>query len=125
MHRKRIFFTIALSILIMLLLLFLVYDFDMSLMNLSNVLFFMGTVYFFPGLIIVTGASEIFSSVGYLNRRMFRKNKGDGNDFKTFNDYKEYKHIKSAKYNTKGKGVNILLVGGGYVIISIVISMII
>ena len=125
MHTKKIFFTIALSILIMLLLLFLVYDFDMSLMNLSNVLFFMGTVYFFPGLIIVTGASEIFSSVGYLNRRMFRKNKGDGNDFKTFNDYKEYKHIKSAKYNTKGKGVNILLVGGGYVIMSIVISMII
>ncbi len=125
MHRKRIFLTIALSILIMLLLLFLIYDFDMSLMNLSNVFFFMGAVYFFPGLIVVTGASEIFSSFGYLTRRMFLKNKGDGNDFKTFNDYKEYKHIKSANYNTKGKGVNILLVGGVYVIISIVISMII
>ncbi|WBW95215.1 DUF3899 domain-containing protein [Oceanirhabdus sp. W0125-5] len=125
MNIKRIFTTIALSILIMSLVLFLRYDFEMSLVNLSNVFFLMGTVYFFPGLIIVSGAAGIFSSIGYLSRRMFSKNKGDGNHFKTFNDYKEYKHIENSKYNTKGIGVNILLVGGVYITISVVTGMII
>lgn len=125
MYSKRILSTIALSILIMLLLMYLIYDFDTSLMNLSNVFFFMGTVYFFPRLIIVTGATDIFYSTGYLTRRMFLKNKGDGNYFKTFNDYKEYKYMDNVKYNTKGKGVNILLVGGVYIIISLCIGMIV
>ena len=102
-----------------------VYDFDMNLMSLSNVFFFMGTVYFFPGLIIVTGAADIFNGIGYLTRRMFFKSKGDGNYFKTFNDYKEYKQIENVKHNFKGKGVNILLVGGVYIIISVVTGMIV
>lgn len=129
MYPKRVLFIIALSILIMLLLMYLIYDFDMSLMNVSNVFFFMGTIYFFPGLIIVSGATDIFYGIGYLTRRMFLKDKGDGSYFKSFKDYKEYKCIKNGRYNTKdntkGKGVNILLVGGVYIIISIVISMII
>jgi len=125
MYRKRILFTVALSIIIMLLLMYLIYDFDINLMNISNVFFFMGIAYFFPGLIIVIDATDIFYSLGYVSRRMFSKDKGDGNYFKSFNDYKEYKYIKNLKYNTKGKGVNILIVGGVYIIISIVISMII
>lgn len=125
MYPKRVLFTIALSILIMLLLMFLLYDFDMSLMNISNVFFFMGTIYFFPGLIIVSGSTDVFTGIGYLTRRTVFKDKGDGNYFKSFNDYKEYKYLKNGKYNTEGKGVNILLVGGVYIIISIVISMII
>lgn len=125
MYKKRVLFTIALSILIMLLLMFLLYDFDMSWMNISNVFFFMGAFYFFPGLIIVTGSTEVFAGMGYLTRRIFLKDKGEGNYFKSFNDYKEYKYLKNGKYNTKSKGVNILLVGGVYIIISIVISMVI
>ena len=125
MYPKRLLFIIALSVTIMLLLMYLIYDFDMNLMNLSNIFFFIGIACFFLGLIIVSGATDIFYSSRYLARRMFFKDKGNGNYFKTFSDYKEYKDINNLKYNTKGKGVDILLVGVVYIIISLLISTII
>ncbi len=125
MNLKRLMFTIALSVTIMLLLMYLIYDFDTSLMNISNVFFFMGIAYFFPGLIIVSGVTDIFYSIRYLTKRMFCKDKDNENYLRTFNDYKKYNDIKSVKHNMKGKGVNILLVGGVYIIISLIISIII
>lgn len=120
MSTKKVSSTIAISIAIMLILMGLIYDFHITLMNVSNVLFLMGVFYFFPGLIVVSGAGSIFDSAGYLTRRMFLRN--SKRYFKSFNEYKEYKHIKNISSNMKGRGANILLVGGLYIVISVAIG---
>ncbi len=128
MDVKGLLFAIAISIIIVVLLMYFIYGLDMRLMYISDVFFFVGILYFFPGLIVVTGATEILSSIGYLTRRIFSKDKGDGNYFKSFNDYKEYKKDKkhkNSKYNTRFIGINILLVGGVYILASFVISFIV
>ena len=89
---------------------FFIYDFRISLMNISNVIFLMGVFFFFPGLISATGASQVFDSSLYLTRKTFAKN--SENDFKTFNDYKEYKRLKRANTPIKSRGSTILILGG-------------
>lgn len=119
---KRFLYAIAVSIVIMILLMFFVYDFQMSWMYISNVIFIMGVFFFFPGLIIVTGASEVFQSSIYLGRKVFVKDREKY--FKTFSDYKEYKRLKSAGTMRKGRGLEILILGGAYIIVSLIIGFI-
>lgn len=120
MYTKKVLSTIMISMGIMLVLMGLIYDFHISLINISNVLFFMGVFYFFPGLIVVSGAGSIFDSAGYLTRRMFFRN-----SFKSLNEYKEYKHIKNVNGGMKGRGANILVIGGAYIVISIAMGIMI
>lgn len=117
---KRLFYAIAVSIVIMILLMFLIYDFEISWMNLSNVIFLMGVLFFFPGLMSVTGASQVFHGSSYLSRKIFARS--SENCFKTFNDYKEYKRLKHVNTTMKGRGLGILILGGVYVIVSLVIG---
>lgn len=123
MRIKSFLYPIGLSIIIMILLMFFIYDFRISLMNISNVIFLMGVFFFFPGLISTTGASQVFDSSLYLTRKTFAKN--SENDFKTFNDYKEYKRLKRANAPIKSRGSTILILGGVYIIISLIIGFII
>ncbi|SCG83028.1 hypothetical protein DW1_1457 [Proteiniborus sp. DW1] len=131
MDMKSFLSIIVISIIIVMLLMYVIYGFDMRLMYLSNVFFFVGVVYFFLGLIFITNATEVFSGIGYLSRKAFSKDKGDGSDFKSFYDYKEYKEnrrdekYKNSNYNTRFKGLNVLIVGGVYILVSIVINMVI
>lgn len=121
---KRILKVIGLSILIMIILMYLIYSFDVTLMNLSNVFFFTGIIYFFLGLIVVTGATEVFNSIGYLTRRMFLKPKGDAAYFKSFADYMEYKNTQNLGIKIKNKGFDVLIIGAIYIVLSIIIGMI-
>lgn len=122
MRIKSFLYPIVVSIVIMILLMFFIYDFSISLMNISNVIFFMGVFFFFPGLISVTGAGQIFDSSRYLTRRFFTKN--SESYFKTFNDYKEYKRLKNVNTPMKSRGLTILILGGVYIIISLIIGFI-
>lgn len=122
MKIKEFLYPIAVSIVIMILLMFFLYDFQISLMNISNVIFFIGMFFFFPGLISVTGASQIFDSSRYLTRKTFATN--SENDFKTFNDYKEYKRLKRVNNPIKSRGLTILILGGAYIVISLIIGFI-
>lgn len=117
---KNLLYTIAVSIGLMILLMWGIYDFDMSLMNLSNVIFVIGIILFFLGLISVTGAIQVFGSSQYLTRKTFsRKGK---HDFKTFKDYRDYKQLKNAGKAKNGKGLNRLLLGSVYIIASLIIG---
>ena len=84
---KKNISAIIFSILIMILLMFLVYEFDVNWMNMSNVFFITGVVYFFPSLIIVTNATEVFSSIDYITKKVFTRR----NYFKSYYEYVEYK----------------------------------
>lgn len=117
---KRFLCAIAVSIVSIILLMFLIYDFEMSWMNLSNAIFLVGVFFFFPGLISVTGAGQVFYGSGYLSRKIFTKR--SENCFKTFNDYKEYRRFKHANTTVKGRGLGLLILGGMYVIVSLAIG---
>lgn len=122
MNIKKFLYTIIISIFIMLVLMGLIYDFNITLMNISNIFFVVGVAYFFPGIIVLSGAGSVFDSARYLTKKMFtRENK---QYFKSFNDYKEYKQIKNASRNIKGRGTSVLLIGGVYIIISVAIGVI-
>lgn len=115
---KSVLKSIVISILITIVLMFLMYDFNVNYVSLSNVLFIVGLTYFFPGVIVVSGASDLFSSFGYLTRRMVFKPKGDATHFKSFGDYMEYKNAQKAGNNLRGKGLDLLIIGILYVVIS-------
>jgi hypothetical protein len=121
MSTKRFLIVIGISIPIMLLLLFTAFEGVISLMNISNVFFFAGLFLFFPGLIMVTDAMSVFNSLGYLTRRMIFKQKGD-NHFKTFGDYMEYKNINNPEKHARRKSLEMLTVGGVYLVISFILS---
>lgn len=122
MNIRKLLSTIIISIFIMIVLMGLVYDFNITIMNISNILFFVGVAYFFPGIIVISGAGSIFDSSGYLTRRIFlRENK---QYFKSFNDYKEYKKIKNASRNINGRGTSVLIIGGVYIGLSLAIGVI-
>lgn len=117
---KNSIYTIAVSMVLMILLMWRIYDFDMSLINVSNVIFVIGIVLFFTGLVSVTGASEVFDSSKYLTQKIFsRKNE---QTFKTFKDYKAYKQVKCLGKYGKYKGLNRLILGGVYIIASLIIG---
>lgn len=124
--------TIVISIFIMLILIAFVYDFDVKLIYISDIFFIVGMVFFSFGLIIVTGATEIFDSIGYLTKELlnsmnltkkyFRKDEIDRSYLKSFGEYKEYKRLNG---KSRLNGLNALTVGGAYIIASIVISTIV
>lgn len=121
MELKRVIYTVAVSIPIMMISFFLIYGMDLSVMHLSNVIFLMGMFFFFPGVISVTGAMEVFESSGYLTRKVFGKN--SENDFKTLGEYKAYKKLNKQQSSIKGRGYTLLIVGGAYIILSLVMTL--
>ncbi len=116
---SRLFLTIFISVVVVGLLIVFVYDYDIRLMHLSDIFFFVGVVLFFPGLISVTGAMEVFSSSQYLFSKYFSRNIKDHHHFNSLAEYKEFKKITSRKGR---KGIEMLTVGLVYIIISIILS---
>ncbi len=97
---------------------YFVYDFVFLPIYVANVLFVVGSIVFFFGLILVTGAMEVFESSIFLTKKVFSKDNSKPY-FKTFADYKEFHKIKNAH---EPKKTNIpLIVGIVYIVISLII----
>lgn len=120
MRLKHILTTVISSVILGLILLFLVYDFEITKLYMANILFIVGVLYFFPGLIIVSGSAEMFRTVTYLGGRMFRKNKEGVNE--SFAQYSERKNLERMRLHNKHVGYIILITGGSYIIISMIFS---
>ena len=116
---SRLFLTILLSLVIVGLLAVFVYHYDLRPTHLSDIFFFVGLVFFSPGLISVIGAMEIFSAPRYLLSKTFSRNIEGQRYFKSFADYKEFKETNPKKSR---KLVEMLIVGLLYIIISIILS---
>ena len=116
---SRLFLTILLSLVIVGLFAVFVYHSDLRPMHLSDTFFFVGLVLFFPGLISIIGAMEIFSAPRYLLSKTFSRNIEGRQHFKSFADYKEFKETNPKK---GCKLVEMLIVGLVYIIISIILS---
>lgn len=115
---SRLFLTVFISIVIMGLLIVFVYDYDIRPIHLSDIFFFVGIILFFPGLISMTGAMEVFVSSQYLLSKYFSRNIKDHHHFKSLAEYKEFKESRK-----KGrKGLEMLTVGLVYIIISIILG---
>ncbi len=117
---SRLFLTVFISVVIMGFLVVFVYDYDLRPVHLSDIFFFVGVILFFPGLISMTGALEVFVSSQYLFSKYFSRNIKDHHHFKSLAEYKEFKELSSRK---KGrKGLEMLTVGLVYIIISMIIG---
>lgn len=116
---SRLLLTIFVSVVVVGLLVVFVYDYDIRPMHLSDIFFFVGIVFFFPGLVSMTGALDVFVSSQYLFSKYFSRNTKDHHHFKSLAEYKEFKNITSRKGR---KGLEMLTVGVVYIIISIILS---
>ncbi len=116
---SRLLLIIFVSLVLAGLLVVFVYGYDLRPMYLSDIFFFVGAVFFFPGLISVTGVMEIFASSQYLSSKVFSGKIEDQHHFKSLDDYKEFKKITSKKSR---KRVEMLIVGLAYIIIAIILS---
>lgn len=70
---KSIFTVIALSLVLTALLYYSIYELDFHLLYASNVFFIIGIMFFFPGVIIATNATNVFNGMGYLTKKIFVK----------------------------------------------------
>lgn len=120
MTAKKVLTAIGISLILLLGLLFLAYDFKLTLQNLSDAMFMVGLGYIFPGLIEFTDATDIFTSTGYLMRRMFTKAKGS--HMRTLNDYVEYKSSRNNRYQSRAFGKLLMGIGGFYAVTSFLIG---
>lgn len=117
---KSLLQTLGLSCILFCLLMLILYSFQMSLLNVSNSLFIVGILMFFPAFISVTGASKVFESSHYLTHKVFAK-KGE-ETFKSLEDYKHYRETKNKKTHVKNKSIERLIMGIIYIVASVVIG---
>ncbi|ONI43463.1 hypothetical protein AN641_09900 [Candidatus Epulonipiscioides gigas] len=103
MSNKAIIKTVVTTLATTVLLLFFVYDFSFTLINIADALFIVGLFLFFPALIIITEATKVFDGFTYV-RHKFSKS----NSFKTIYDYKEYKLQKNLYKKNIGKPLMII-----------------
>lgn len=114
MRVKKILTAVAVSLILMIIVMGYSYSFEISVITVSNVLFTVGMLYFFPGIIVLSGSTEIYRRFGYSCNRAFRK--------KPFNSYDEYNHHKQTR-RVNGKGEVISLLGGFYILLSFGVTM--
>jgi len=112
---KIIGFSLALTALF----LYLFYGFRLTLLNVSNIMFFVGLIFFGIGLFIVSNASELFTSFTFLTKRVFMSNKKAENYFKTLGEYLEHREAQGVNRKEKEVGKVLLFMGLGYLIISL------
>lgn len=123
-NKKGILSTIVISIILVALVMYFVYGFELRLIYISDTFFLVGILFLFPGLIFITGATELFSSARYIFKKSFTKSTDGGNHLISFSDYKEYEKERNANHNREFTGVSILVVGVAYIILSFIIGKI-
>lgn len=119
---KSIFTVIALSLVLTALLYYSIYELDFHLLYASNVFFIIGIMFFFPGVIIATNATNVFNGMGYLTKKIFVKVKKQDHNFKSFGEYMEFKTINEADQHIHRAGFFIVSIGAIYIIASLVIG---
>ncbi len=122
MSRKRILAVMCASCLVMVLLLYWIYDFELTRIHVSNVLFILGLCFFFPGLFLLTGAGQFFSSATYLTKKMFSKPEKMANHLKSYNDFLVHRNAESQHYRIKQIGKITLAIGGVYIVLSLIVG---
>ncbi|WP_010169068.1 DUF3899 domain-containing protein [Candidatus Epulonipiscium viviparus] len=115
MSNKGIIKTVVATLVAALLLMYFIFDFSFSLINIADCLFVVGLCLFFPALIIATGAMDLFDGISFVSSKMFKKH-----TFKTIYDYKEYKKQKNLYKKNPGKPL--LVISLIYIVISLVIA---
>lgn len=135
---KKALSAVAFLFVIATVLMFLVYDFKITYMNVSNVVFILGVLCFFPGLILASGAMEIFSGFNYLASKTFSGlfnfssrtsaqtaeggNRNNGRQFKSFSEYLKFKNNHHMIKHTKDKGLIALTTGSLLIVVSLVLN---
>ncbi len=121
MSKRQIGYRIAVSLLVFSGILFFTYDTQAFWMNCSNAFFVVGIIYFFPGILTLTHATEIFESMGYLGRKVLERDVNGG--FKSYAAYQAYKDSKRAVHAPKAYGKVLVYVGIFYIGLSICITV--
>ena len=122
MSKKSLIVLLGLSGIVMGLLLNWVYDFQITWLYLSNVMFVVGVAFFFPGLIIYTGAGGILSSAVFLTKKVFSNPKKSADHLDSYNDFLVHRNAQTQGYNLKAKGKVVMILGALYIGFSILIG---
>lgn len=123
MQKKNVLLSIGISALSFSLLVFWLYEGRFTWMSVSNILFLLGLIFFFLGLIIATNATRIFSSGDYILRKSFTSAKKMEHFFKSYHEYLVYKQEKRIRNKTTGLGIFLLSLGAFYILSSILIGL--
>jgi len=112
----------AIGVLVSLVIMFVLYRwFDgasISINPLSDAIFFTGVIYFFPGLVSLTGAGRVFTGFDYAARKMFSGMKKDKKFFDSYYDFKIYKESKRLREGEDHSGLTMLVLGILYIAIA-------
>lgn len=106
----------------MVFLLFVIYDFEMNLLYVSNVVFLVGFGVFIPGLIITTGADGLFNSSAYLFKKIFTKPSKAGKELSSYNDFLLHRKAQNRQFDLKSVGFFMIIMGIVYIIISLILG---
>ncbi len=123
MSIKKALVVIGISIPFMLLIIVNVYNSQFSYLTISNVLFLSGMIYFFPGLLVITNASDVFSGASYAISKLVNSGK-KGRSFSTFAEYVEFKKNKNSQsdHMVKNIGVTLFVIGTMYIIMAFILG---
>lgn len=114
----RFIILLVAAIVISLGLLLLLYNNPFTIEFISNILFVVGIVTFFPSLIAVTGAIQVTHGLRYVLRNLFDWNYRK--EVKNFNEYKARKELK--KENKSTVYIELLIIGIIFIIAGIIVS---
>lgn len=121
MNKKTLGLT-GLSIVALLAILYLAYDFQVTAYSMADGMFVVGVFYLFPGLVVATGASGLFLGVDYASKQLFRRRGEQG--FKSIADYKAYKEQKNVGKDGRQERFRLLVIGLVYIIGSLMVTFI-
>lgn len=122
MSRKHLISVLLVSWVIMILLMYWLYDFELTAIHVSNVLFIPGLLLFFPGLFLLTGAGQFFTSATYLTKKMFSKPSKMAEHLKSYNDFLVYRNAENQHQRLKKTGIQTLFTGVVYIVLSFIIA---
>lgn len=120
MNRRQIGYRVGMSILLFIGMFYFTYDAQAVWLNCSNALFVVGILYFFPGLLTLTHATEVFQTMGYLGKKVFARDINGG--FKSYSAYQTYKDSKRMGQDQGQSGKILMGVGTFYIVLSVLVS---
>lgn len=114
---KKILFPLLSAFILVYIIMYSVYNGDLSKLYYANAFFVTGVIYFSVGLITFSNAGKIFRGIGFVLKQRFT-HKVDG---LTYFDYVLLKEEKVDK-NKKYIGLPTLFIGIAFIIIAIILS---
>lgn len=119
--KKKTLVLIGVSLISLLAILYLAYDFKVTAYSIADAMFVVGICCLFPGLIVATRASELFLGMDYASKQLFKRRGEQG--FKSIADYKAYKEQKNVGRDGRQERFRLLAMGLAYILGSLMINI--